>query len=463
MGIQDSLKDKKKLPLLIAGGILLIVLLLVIFLLLSKKNKPSTTTQPTVSNGTEVEQTPVSGEISYWGLWESEAVMESLIKEFETQNPGTKINYSQQTFSNYENTLHTRLTQAATTSEPAPDVFRIHNTWLPKYASLLSPMPASVMTREEYAKRFYPTCLEDFTGKDGSTIYAVPYGIDGLMVFYNKQILSQEGVSEPPKDWDSFFSLARKLTKKDASGRILQSGVALGTAKNIKHSSEIILFFLLQEGIELMDSTRTQISLNNNRSIGVFQTYIDFATGNNAVWSSSLNDDLNMFFSGKLAMMIAPSWRVFDIIKAAPSIEFGTAPLPQLEANENEIYYSTYWAEAVNKKSPNPELAWRFVKFLTEKEQQLELYSNASTIGARAFGEPYSLVELNAEMKGKAYVDAIATMAPNMKSCQLGDEFFIRAAIEEAITQVIENNKSIDAVLREAENRINSRLVQTNK
>jgi ABC-type glycerol-3-phosphate transport system substrate-binding protein len=170
-----------------------------------------------------------------------------------------------------------------------------------------------------------------------------------------------------------------------------------------------------------------------------------------------------MFFSGKLAMMIAPSWRVFDIIKAAPSIEFGTAPLPQLEANENEIYYSTYWAEAVNKKSPNPELAWRFVKFLTEKEQQLELYSNASTIGARAFGEPYSLVELNSEMQGKAYVDAIAKMAPNMKSCQLGDEFFVRTAIEEAITQVIESNKSVEVVLREAESKINSRLAQTNK
>ncbi len=467
MSIQDTLKDKKKLPLLIAGGILLIVLLLAIFLLLMKKGKTSTQ-EPSIDTGKkennqQVEQTPVSGEITYWGLWESEAVMESLIEEFETNNPGTKIHYSQQTFAEYENTLHTRLSQAATTSEPAPDVFRIHNTWLPKYASLLSPMPTSVMTREEYAEKFYPTCLEDFTGKDGTTIYAVPFGIDGLMVFYNKQLLAEQNVKEPPTDWDSFFSLARKLTKKDSSGRITQAGVALGSSRNVRHSSEIILFFLLQEGVDLMDSTRTKISLNNERSIGVFQTYVDFATGNNAVWSSSLNNDLNMFFAGKLAMMIAPSWRVFDIIKAAPSIEFGTAPLPQLEANENEVYYSTYWAEAVNKKSPNPELAWRFVKFLAEKEQQLEMYSNASTVGARAFGEPYSLVELNSEMQGKAYVDAIAKMAPNMKSWQLGDEFFVRQTIEEAITQIAEGNKSIDAVLRDAENTINTRLAQTNK
>jgi ABC-type glycerol-3-phosphate transport system substrate-binding protein len=212
-----------------------------------------------------------------------------------------------------------------------------------------------------------------------------------------------------------------------------------------------------------MDSSRTKISLNNSKTIGIFQTYIDFATGSNAVWSPSLSNDLNMFYSGKLAMMIAPSWRAFDIIKSSSAIEFGTAPLPQLEANKNEVYYSTYWGEAVNKKSTNKELAWKFVKFLAEKEQQLKMYSNSSTIGERAFGEPYSLVELNSEMKGKAYVDAIATMAPYMKSWQLGDENFVRSAIEEAVTQIAENGKDVTTILRETENTINTRLAQTNK
>jgi multiple sugar transport system substrate-binding protein len=458
MNIQNTLQDKKKLPLIIAAIALVFVILIVLLILLFGKKK---TTVPPQEQGTP--ETRVSGEIVYWGLWESPEVMKSLITEFENKNPGVKIKYSQQTFAGYENRLYTRLQQTATTSEPAPDVFRIHNTWLPKYASMLDTMPTSVMTRNEYSQKFYPTALADFTGKDGVSIYAVPLEIDGLMVFYNKQLLAQQNLKEPPKDWDSFISLARKLTKKDSSGRITQSGLALGTSRNIRHSSEILLFLLLQEGVDLMDTSRTQISLNNSKAIGIFQTYIDFATGNNAVWSSSLSEDLNMFYSGKLAMMIAPSWRAFDIIKSSSAIEFGTAPLPQLEANKNEVYYSTYWGEAVNKKSANKDLAWRFVKFLAEKEQQLEMYSNSSTIGERAFGEPYSLVELNSEMKGKAYVDAIATMAPYMKSWQLGDEGFVRSAIEEAVTQIAENGKDVSSILRETENTINTRLAQTNK
>ncbi|MGI6484096.1 MAG: ABC transporter substrate-binding protein [Candidatus Dojkabacteria bacterium] len=458
MDIQNTLQDKKKLPLIIAAVVLILVILIAFLILFFGKKK--TTVSP---SGGGTTQTRVSGEIVYWGLWEAPEVMRPLIEEFEQKNPGTTIKYSKQPFTQYESRLHTRLQQGATTSEPAPDVFRIHNTWLPKYASLLSTMPTSVMTRDEYSQKFYPTALSDFTGKDGVSIYAVPIEIDGLMVFYNKQLLAEQNVQTPPEDWDSFISLARKLTKKDSSGRIIQSGLALGSARNIQHSSEIILFLLLQEGVDLMDSTRTKISLNNSKTAGVFQTYVDFATGNNAVWSPSLNNDLNMFYSGKLAMMIAPSWKAFDIIQSSSSIEFGTSPLPQLQANKNQIYYSTYWAEAVNKKSPNTELAWRFVKFLAEKEQQLKLYSSSSTTGDRAFGEPYSLVELNEEMKGKAYVDAIAKMAPYMRSWQLGDESFVRSSIEEAITRIVESGKDVNSVLRETENTINNRLAQTNQ
>lgn len=457
MNIQEILRDRKKLPFIIAAVVIFLIILLILLLLIFGKKKTTDTPTNNTNQGT------VSGEIVYWGLWESQDVMKSLIEEFQTNNPGAKVRYSQQTFSGYESRLHTRLQQTATTSEPAPDVFRIHNTWLPKYASLLSAMPTGVMTRNEYSQKFYPTALADFTGKDGTSIFAVPIEIDGLMVFYNKQLLAQQNIQQPPEDWDSFTALARRLTKKDSSGRITQAGLALGTSRNIQHSSEIILFLLLQEGVDLMDSSRTKISLNNSKTIGVFQTYVDFATGSNAVWSSSLNNDLNMFYSGKLAMMIAPSWRAFDIIKSSSSIEFGTSPLPQLQANENQVYYSTYWGEAVNRKSQNIELAWRFVKFLAEKEQQQKMYSSSSTIGERAFGEPYSLVELNSEMKGKAYVDAIATMAPYMKSWQLGDENFIRSAIEEAITQISENKKDVAVVLRETETTINTRLAQTNK
>lgn len=399
-------------------------------------------------------------ELVYWGLWEPSSVMQPLIDEYESAHPGVKILYSQQTSSNYESRLFTRLQQASSSTEPAPDIFRVHNTWIPKYYSYLSPLPEKVMTRDQYSQAFYPTALSDFTAKNGK-LYAIPLEIDGLVLFYNKQMLTNAGFSEPPKDWDSITDLAHKLTKKNSSGKIIQAGLALGTSRNILHAPEILSFLLLQEGVELIDSTRTNVTLNTAKVESVLNVYTGFATGKQAVWSSDLRYDLEMFYSGKLAMMIAPSWRAFDIILSSPTIEFGMATLPQLGANQQKVYYSTYWGEAVNKSSANTDIAWDFVNFLAQKESLVTKFSNESKL--RAFGEPYSLVELNSSMSGNSYLTAIAEMAPYMKSWQMGDETIVKQALNQLITSVVEDGQDLSTALKNAQEDINDQLAQINR
>lgn len=450
------MEEKQRKTLLIIGIVLFILMISTgILLLINRKNASTIVTEDgeTVVVGDQVV-------LAYWGLWEPSTVMQPVIDEFEDKYPNIKIEYSMQTFSNYESRLYTRLQQATTSTEPTPDIFRIHNTWLPKFYQYLYPLPEEIMSAEKYKEIFYPTAVADFTAKDGK-IYAIPWEIDGLMVYYNKQLLEEVGVGTPPKDWDSFFDLAQRLTKRDSSGRITQAGVGIGTSRNVRHSAEILSFLLMQEGVEVIDQTRTRVTLNTPKVQKVFETYTNFARGDTAIWSSTLMTDLEMFFAGSLAMMIGPSWRAFDIIEAAPNIEFDTAPLPQLEGNQEEVYLSTYWGDTVSRDTKHPKEAWMFVKYLSEKEQQMKLYSNSSKI--RAFGEPYSLVELNKEMVGKTYVSAIAEMAPYMKSWQKGDEMGVNAAIDQAITDIIENGKDISTALRTAEEAINAKISVTNK
>lgn len=442
--------SKTKKILIVGGSILLVLMLLTGILLLLNKNSDTNTGNTITGNA----------ELTYWGLWEPDSVMQPLIDEYEAINPGVNILYSQQSFSNYESRLYTRLQQSSTSSEPAPDIFRIHNTWTPKYYSYLYPMPSTAYTATEYATAFYPTAVTDFTAKDGN-IYAIPLEIDGLTVFYNKQLLSEKGYTEPPADWDSFIQAAQDLTTKDAGGKIQQSGLAMGASRNINHSAEILSFLFLQEGIDLIDSTKTTVTLNTTKAEGVLNTYVSFATGASATWSADLRTDLEMFFSGDLAMMIAPSWKAFDIISAAPTIEFDTAALPQLQANDSNVYYSTYWGDTVSKTSSNPAVAWDFLKFLSQKEQQMKLHSNSSQI--RAFGEPYSLQELNGEMLNKTYLSSIAEMAPDMQSWGMGDETTVKANLNEAITNVLENGIDADQALRDAETNINKELALTNR
>ena len=385
--------------------------------------------------------------------------MQPLIDKYEDENPGVKILYSQQAFKNYESRVYTRLQQSTSSTEPAPDIVRINNTWLPKYQTFLAPLPDSVITTQEYAEEFYPTALHDFTGSDGR-LYAIPLEIDGLMIIYNKQLLSAGGYTVPPTDWDSLMEAANKLTKRDGSGRITQSGLAIGTSRNITHSADILSFLMLQNNASIMNSSRNQANLTSERAISALTTYTSFASGDSPTWASYLASDLTTFFKGDLAMMFAPSWRAFDILEAAPQIEFGLAPLPQLP-NNDPVYYSMYWGDAVSNTSENIDEAWDFVNYLSQPEQQKLLFSNSSEI--RAFGEPYSRMSLKSDLLANPYTKAIAEMAPYMKAWQMGDQSFVEELLREAITQVSENNGDPKSVLTEIEKDINDQLAVTNK
>ena len=59
MNIQDILKDRKKLPLLIAGAALILIILMVIILLLASKEKDSPGTKEG-NNGTTTEERNLS-------------------------------------------------------------------------------------------------------------------------------------------------------------------------------------------------------------------------------------------------------------------------------------------------------------------------------------------------------------------------------------------------------------------
>ena len=313
------------------------------------------------------------------------------------------------------------------------------------------------MSSDTYEETFYPTAISDFTAKDGN-LYAIPWEIDGLAVFYNKQLLASANVETPPTDWDSFIELAQELTTKNEAGQIIESGLAIGTSENIMHSADILSYLMLLNNADLIDDTRTVVDLTSDDVLSAVYIYTKYTLESDAVWGSDLRNDLEMFYAGKLAMMFAPSWRAFDIIEAAPSIEFGIAHLPQLE-NNNPIYYSMYWGDAVSKSCSYPEVAWDFIKFLVNKQE--EIFSASSQI--RAFGEPYSLVSLNSSLESNPYLNAYSTMTPYMKSWPMGDQAFVEQTLNSAITRIIEDGVYIDVAMKNAQSDINDQLAESNK
>ncbi len=442
--------DKKKI-LIILGVVAVILLILIVVLSITKK-------KPDDNNGDNGNNNPTETvTLEYWGLWESEAIMQPIINEYQNANPNVKIVYTQKSFNQYETTLFTRLQQGATSDSPAPDIFRINNTWLTKFQSYLSPLPSSIMSPSDYTKTFYSTCAEDFSGTDMS-IYAIPLEIDGLALYYNKEMLSKIGLSKPPEDWDTLIEVAKQLTVKDTGGNITVAGLGMGGSTNVKHSADILSLLFLQNGAQLTNSTNNTIEISSQKAVDALDFYTSFVT-EHEVWSNDLRSDLEMFYRGELAMMFGPSWRAFDIINSNPTIEFGVAPTPTLIGDE--VYYSMYWGEAVASSSENQVEAWKFIKYLSQKEQLREYHNNSIQIGGRAFGEPYSRIDMATDLQSNVYIGSIIKMAPKMKSWKMGEQSYIEAQLRTAINDVVVNEVESYVALKEAEDTINEKFQTT--
>lgn len=210
--------------------------------------------------------------------------------------------------------------------------------------------------------------------------------------------------------------------------------------------------------VEAISADSKTVNLTSAKAITTMDYLVAF-TGTNKTWAIDSKTDLELFYSGTLAYMFAPSWRAFDIIQSNSAIEFGIAKVPQLSGN-SEVNYASYWAEGVAKSSANAAEAWKFLQYLSQPEQLRTMYQNESAI--RAFGEPYPRVDMASESVSP-YVTPILQMAPTMKAWHYGDEATYNEAIKTAINSVAEGNITSAAALKDAQEAIQKKLAEFSK
>jgi multiple sugar transport system substrate-binding protein len=356
--------------------------------------------------------------LTYWGLWEPDNIMSPLFQEFEALNPNIKIDYRLQSANEYRERLTTFLSK----NEEAPDIFRIHNTWVPIFKQQLSPVPASIFSAADFEESFFPAAKTDL--RFGNNYVAIPLMYDGLAMYVNDELLAQGG-KPVPELWTDLRKTAIELSACDSedgkcsSGkRILVSGVAMGATENVDHWQEILTTLMLQNNVNL-----------NSPTAALAEEPLKFFTVFNSgdhIWDSSLPSSTTMFANGKLVFYFAPSWRIFEIRQMAPNLKFSIYPMPQLALDsargEKPVTLASYWAEGVNKQSPNVDAAWKLVKFLSSKESLTKAYQAASLV--RGFGEIYPYRDMIESLKTTPLVGAFASQADSARTWYLASNTF---------------------------------------
>ena len=371
---------------------------------------------------------PKEVNLVYWGLWEDKQVLTPLIDQYRQKNPHVKIDYQKMAPQEYRERLIAR-----TKNGQGPDIFRFHNTWLPEITEITSQLPSSIMSNSDFEKTFYKVHQKDL--KVGNYYYGLPLEIDGLVLIYNSNLLKKAGIQTAPATWDDLTDSVTKLTVKDKQGSIITAGIALGTTSNIEHYSDIFTLMLMQNGGNIK-------RLDQPEAAGALEIYRKFAESPQNFWDDNMSNSLTAFIQEKVAMIIAPSWEVLAIKSANPDIEVKVAAVPSVPGSD-PVSIANYWVEGVSKASRNQTEAWKFLRFLVEKDNLTKLYEIQTR--SRLFGEPYSRVDMASLLVQNEYIGPVIKQAESFVSSPsimrtydngLNDE--INKYIENAINSTIQ-------------------------
>ena len=109
--------------------------------------------------------------LNIWNVFEGEEVYASLIDNFKKEHPNVDIVYRNIPFQGYKKELLSALVAGT-----APDIFAIHNTWLPQFKRYAVPVPEDLLSFADVQEKFPEVVQFDFVEDEEGTprLFAVP-------------------------------------------------------------------------------------------------------------------------------------------------------------------------------------------------------------------------------------------------------------------------------------------------
>ena len=385
--------------------------------------------------------------LEFWSVFDDSSVYQPLIAKYQQLYPNVTINYYKKDITSYEKDLLDALAAGR-----GPDIFSIQNTWLPKHKDKLAPAPASLITPERFSEVFVDVASQDFI--DGNSVYAFPLSVDSLALFYNKGLFNSAGLTGAPKTWVDFNSAVEKLTKRDAKNNILQAGAALGTAKNINRSTDILMALMLQGGAKMVSDDKIRAAFQESVSSSGGETfnpgkqalifYTNFANPALKVytWNALQHYSIDAFVEGQAATMLSYSYQVPTIRARSPHLNFGVAVLPQISSNSKKVTFANYWGQAVSRRSANQAAAWQFIAWLSSQANSREYLS--------ATKKPTARRDLITEQAADAELSVFSQQALYASSWWEADNLAIEGIFADMIESVVAGRSAMDDALQQA-------------
>ncbi len=315
-----------------------------------------------------------------WNLVHLESHIKSWIQGFTATRPGVEIEWIDKKGPELPAYYQTQL--AASTP---PDVIDIQGALGLEYAGQGALLDLSSRLAAEGAvkSRFDQDYLSNwvFEGKN----YMLPYYVSKTLLFWNKTRFKEAGLDKAPASFDEILAAADKIKGGEKTGMLTLN------------FDWLYWPFLQMNGVDLLSADLKTATFNTAKAAEVI-TKLAEATKSGAInpisWTGRWVEPNEAFATGNVGMLHAHAPAYFWIKGKGPWINgdtLGAAHVPGNWATPNSH------GLGISKGSKNPDLAWDFVKHMTDNDVADKFSRTASVLTGNKFVDKAQLDRLQKE------------------------------------------------------------------
>lgn len=304
------------------------------------------------------------------------------LDKFKADNPNVTIDEEALSHDNYETKVRT-----LAAGNELPDIFIVKGSMTGMFIDnkLINPVDDVLNADPEWKNSFLQGAFDDFK-VDGKS-YGIPFQmLNTHLIYYNKKLLNDAGISAFPTTWSGFLDAINKLKAKGITpislgnkGNWVAESCILSTLGDRFTGPDWFTSIKEKKGAKFTDPefVKALKALQDLAKMGAF--------------NSDLNSIDNMqqktpYYNGKAAMFMEGNWAISNVINDAPKdIQENTelALLPAVDGGKGDAMENSAggaWAYNVNSELTGAKLAtaYKILKAVTDADYaKISVESNA--------------------------------------------------------------------------------------
>ena len=387
--------------------------------------------------------------VTIWGT-EDKAVIDRLFLNIMKEDKAfSVVKYRKVDAASFDNELLNAIAE-----DRSPDMIILPSDKLISYRSKLVPIPYTTLPIRTF-RDTYVDGAEIFTFRDG--VYAVPYGVDPLLMYWNRDIFASNGLAQAPSTWeDVVANVVPRTTLRNANRDVMQSGIAFGEYRNVFRAADIIMLLAIQSGSSgVTENERGGYTLGLNNSVvsvaarppleAAIEFYTNFSNANSAIysWNRSLPVDIEAFTAGDLAMYFGRGSEAAGIDIKNPNLNFDMAMVPQGGSATTQRVFGTFYGFAILRASKNASGAYAAAlritsaKFANELTTALNIAPVRRDLVVAGSSDPYRFVMLQSALIARGWLDPKPEASRGIFQQMVEDVVSNRSRIGKAVSDAI--------------------------